>query len=193
MIYMEYYCVNARDLHLKLGIKTKFIDWIKRKTQTLQENIHFTQKYINLPSPHFGRQIEYFLTKKTAILVIQKTHNVNYKIKETLLLSLGEKSSIETKLEDEFYSCLYEILNGMNIKIIRQYKLNNYKIDFFLPEYSLAIEYDEMHHNSNAHTCQDVKRQEIINKTKNNINFIRVYAKNSHLYNCGVVIRKIQY
>lgn len=47
-----------------------------------------------------------------------------------------------------FFKLLEEALKEIDVKLIHQYYVSGYRIDFFLPEYNLAIEYDEEHHKS---------------------------------------------
>lgn len=47
------------------------------------------------------------------------------------------------------YKMLNEIcdfLDGLHIKYIKQYPVLSYRIDLFLPEYNLSVEYDEKEH-----------------------------------------------
>lgn len=80
--------------------------------------------------------------------------------------------SLETKyisLETEFVYKFRKVFKGE--EIIDQYKVDIYAIDIYLPEYKLAIEYDEDRHKFQQE--EDKLRQEFINK-KLDCKFIRI-------------------
>ena len=68
--------------------------------------------------------------------------------------------SSRTRYEDGFYSMLSEFL--FSDKIIREYPIAGKRIDFYIPKYSLAIEYDEEQHFSKSSKEADCKRWEKI-------------------------------
>ncbi len=47
-------------------------------------------------------------------------------------------------------------------KILKQYRVNDYKIDWYIPELNLAIEFDEKHHKRQKK--EDIERQKYIEK-----------------------------
>lgn len=67
---------------------------------------------------------------------------------------------------------------------------NNYRIDFYLPEYKLAIEYDEQQHNGEKNKIKDKQREEEI-KNELHCDFIRLGYKETNAYNVGLVLKKI--
>jgi very-short-patch-repair endonuclease len=64
--------------------------------------------------------------------------------------------SSRTRHEDSFSSMLNEFLPLD--KIIREYPIAGKRIDFYMPEYSLAIEYDEEQHFSKDSKEKDCER-----------------------------------
>ncbi|ORZ29944.1 hypothetical protein BCR44DRAFT_23410 [Catenaria anguillulae PL171] len=60
--------------------------------------------------------------------------------------------------ELSFYKILSKVFK--HYTLLHQYIVNKYRIDFFVPELNLAIEFDELHHNS--HVAKDMERQERI-------------------------------
>lgn len=75
--------------------------------------------------------------------------------------------------ERDFWEILSALLRGIT-KIIPQYKIMEYFIDFYIPEYDLAIEYDEKHHGIPSNVSKDAERQSKI-EDKMNLKFIRVH------------------
>jgi len=75
--------------------------------------------------------------------------------------------------ERDFWEILSSLLKGIT-KIIPQYKIMEYFIDFYIPEYDLAIEYDEKHHDNSSNVLKDAERQSKI-ENEMNIKFVRVH------------------
>jgi len=74
--------------------------------------------------------------------------------------------------ERDFWEILSSLLRDIT-KIIPQYKIMEYLIDFYIPEYDLAIEYDEKHHDKPPNVLKDAERQSKI-ENEMDIKFIRV-------------------
>ena len=75
-----------------------------------------------------------------------------------------------TRKEMLFEIDIKEALKGVTT-IISQYQVLNYRIDFYLPDLNIAVEYDEIYHKSNVES--DTKRQlDIENYLQ--CNFVRV-------------------
>ena len=94
----------------------------------------------------------------------------------------------ETK-EDGFVSKLEKALTPFGVKGIKQYSVLGYRIDYYIENLNIAIEYDE-----NGHDHYDYKSHELRQKLieeKIGCRFIRVTDKESHEYNIGYVIKNI--
>lgn len=74
--------------------------------------------------------------------------------------------------ERAFSEILLGVLEDIT-PVLRQYHLPPYFIDFFLPEWQLAIEYDERHHSSPGKMRADAERQSDIEKSLG-AKFVRV-------------------
>ena len=97
-----------------------------------------------------------------------------------------------TRFELSFGEQLQETLKPLGIKIEVQKSIFNgkYRIDFYLPEYKLAIEYDEEQHNNDINRIKDKQREEEI-KNELHCDFIRLNYKDTDAYNVGLVLKKI--
>jgi len=73
----------------------------------------------------------------------------------------GEKPShfISKRREDTFSDFLTGFV-GSEVEIIRQYPVDIYRLDFYLPQYHIGIEYDEIHHKKQR--AEDAVRQAFI-------------------------------
>jgi very-short-patch-repair endonuclease len=77
---------------------------------------------------------------------------------------------LSNRYEIEFGQLLQKIYKDITI-FIPQYNCNKYKIDFYNPEYKLAIEYDEEQHNY-QYEQDRIREEKIYNKL--HCNFIRI-------------------
>lgn len=129
------------------------------------------------------------------IRLIQKsrTKPIEYKnmIKEWLV-TLGviyDKFVVETREEINFIDALEKSLKPLNISGIKQYRVLNYRIDFYIPSLNIAIEYDENAHKSYTYVQQEGRQKDI--EQELGCKFVRVSDKNSDEYNIGYVIKTI--
>jgi len=106
-------------------------------------------------------------------------------VKATILNEFGEKFTVhgfdKKRSEDLFYEKLKRFMP--NQQIIRQYPIGKYKIDFYLADCGLMIEYDESYHSAKSTKKQDQKRFDEINRylkreTDNGISMVRVKSSN---------------
>lgn len=81
---------------------------------------------------------------------------------------------IEEFKERAFGKLLEGALDGI-AKVMMQHYVAPYFMDFYLPDYSLAVEYDEKHHASWVQAEKDLKRQRQLS-TQLGVQFIRVRA-----------------
>jgi len=166
--------MSARDIHAELGISKHFADWIKYsiKKSMLEENKDFVLKVMKSTG---GRPLtDYLLTIHSAmlILIISQKSDKSIELYKELSKLIGANviQIPRTRKELLFEINLNELLDGITT-VIPQYPVLNYRIDFYLPELNIAIEYDEKHHNSNKKS--DNERQKEIEKILK-CDFIRV-------------------
>lgn len=90
-----------------------------------------------------------------------------------------------------FIDLLEETLSVYNLSGIRQYNCcnNRYRIDYYIPELNIAIEYDEDDHKNYTYEQQEGRQKEIEDKL--GCKFIRVSDRYSHGYNVGYVIKEL--
>lgn len=128
---------------------------------------------------------------KTYIDFSRKTHKLIKLI--NLYNSMYEDCNeiiLVNRFEDSFKECLVNTLKAMNIEIDAQKSMFNgkYRIDFYLPQYNLSIEYDEVHHKNQI--SEDLLRQRLI-ENELGCKFIRLDYRNNDNYNVGLVLKEI--
>ncbi len=88
------------------------------------------------------------------------------------------------RFEYKYLNEIQDFLNVMKIKYIPQYKVNDYRIDLYIPKYNIAIEIDEEEHKYKRDN--DLIRQKYI-ENQIHCKFIRVNEGES----CGSVIARL--
>lgn len=98
-------------------------------------------------------------------------------------------NTILDRIEFIFINKLNEALIPFSIKGIKQYVVLSYRIDYYIPELNVAIEYDENSHKHYLDKKDKIRQLEI--EKELGCKFIRVSDKNSDEYNIGFVIKNI--
>jgi len=107
-----------------------------------------------------GVQNVSFITWSAFIKFITKSRKTEA-IDIATLLELKIDVQYYVSIETDIIKCILTTFDG-NI-MIPQYRVNNYLIDLYFPEYSLAIECDEKHHNKNTNIiCDNIRESEIV-------------------------------
>ena len=207
--------VNSRGLHEVLKVGRDYSTWIKQqfKSFDLIEGKHFSvtfkrdsrftpEEVENMSSQKrsaYGITTDYILTLDVAKLICQKIRT-NKNSTEVLkyLFSIDQKEVVvveQQRMEIEFLDVLEKQLRVFGItKFERQStrvksKRGSYRIDLYLPEINVAIEYDEERHKYYGSEAQEL-RQELIEKELG-CKFIRVGDDKDHVTNSAIVIRKL--
>ena len=116
-----------------------------------------------------GRTYKYYLLTNNGAEIL--TNKFKYNIRSA-------------RFEYKYLNEIEDFLNIMNIKYILQYRVDNFRIDLYIPKYNLAIEIDEKEHKYKKD--YDIKRQNYI-EDKIHCKFIRVNEDEG----CGSVIARI--
>lgn len=163
---------------------------IKVKAKELGENLN------TLPARGFkiGRKGEYLITESATIKLISNSKILSEVEKESLIdsLKLNEKYIIlKSTKEINFIDKLEKVLKPLEIKGIKQYQVmdNKYRIDYYIPKFNLAIEYDENEHKGYSYKKQEGRQKEI--EKELNCEFIRISDDNCDEYNIGYIIKRI--
>jgi very-short-patch-repair endonuclease len=94
-----------------------------------------------------------------------------------------------TEPENIFWSRIRRIqIDGIRFR--RQYSIDNFVVDFYCPEFKLAIEVDGESHNKPDAKEYDAEREDIIKQ--HGITFLR-FANTEIIHNLDDVLTKIQY
>ena len=117
-----------------------------------------------------------------------RDNKIANKIKEYIF---GTNKVLSYRKEVIFFDKLEQVLLPLGIKGTRQYRIDEYRIDYYIPDYGaytgLAIEYDEYNHKYYSYENQEYRQAVIEDKTQ--CSFIRLSDSNSDEYNIGLVIK----
>lgn len=112
------------------------------------------------------------------------------KVKQELGLPVAVKIN-GSREEIKFFDKLEEMFAVMNIKKgIKQYRvLDKYKIDYYMPEFRLAIEYDENGHSGYTYEQHEGRQEEIQKELC--CNFVRLDNRDDIFTNIAKVLKGI--
>lgn len=86
--------------------------------------------------------------------------------KAQILSEFGESFAVVGSIRSRPEDCFYEMLKGfLHLdKVVRQFPVSLWRVDFYLPDYGLIIEYDEDQHFSASARKKDEEREEGVRK-----------------------------
>ncbi len=160
--------VNSREIAERFG---KDHDKVCRTIRNIiKKNPEFINEFIlSYYISARGRTYKYYLLTNNGAEIL--TNKFKYNIRSA-------------RFEYKYLNEIEDFLNIMNIKYILQYRVDNFRIDLYIPKYNLAIEIDEKEHKYKKD--YDIKRQNYI-EDKIHCKFIRVNEDEG----CGSVIARI--
>lgn len=137
-----------------------------------------------------GNPNKVIINERGVLSLLQRSRLSNIQKQELLSsLNLKEKFILTSRKEIEFIDQLEETLKPFNLIGIRQYKINSYKIDYYIPSLNLAIEYDENDHLGYSYEAHEGRQKEIEDTLK--CRFIRVTDDNTNNFNIGLVLKEM--
>ena len=142
-----------------------------------------------------GIQMTTLINKRGICSLISKSETKSKKYKDEFknwLVSEGlieDNFYITSRKEIEFLDMLEEVLKPFGYKTIRQYSVLDYRIDLYIEDLNIAVEYDEDNHKHYSYE-QHEGRQDLIEKELV-CKFIRLSDKEDDLYNVGLVMKGI--
>lgn len=173
----------ARGLNIGEMKNDKFYPKLNRVNKYLQEFgvSHLVAKEDYIPLDVFFLLVEKCKTanKQEFVRFVCDSFNIDNKVITSI-----------TRFEHSFGKQLEDTLSALDIEIETQKSMfgGKYRIDFYLPKYKIAIEYDEARHQYQQD--EDRIRQEAIEKELG-CTFVRLDYKDTDAYNVGLVIKNI--
>ena len=120
-----------------------------------------------------------------------KNKDEKNKIKNNLVKNglLKDVLVLEDTKEQGFIQLLLEVLEPLGFTISRQYPVLRYRIDAYIHDLNIAIEYDENGHAGYSYESHELRQKEIENYL--GCKFIRVTDDKNHTYNVGLVLKQM--
>lgn len=154
----------------------EFIDLKRVRTSTLP-----LQDKINIKTiTSGGEQLVTFITYNGLLKILTKSRKQSI-YDFACAVGINMKNTSFASIETSSINCICKTFAGEDM--IKQYRVNNYKIDLYFPNKRLAIECDEEFHRKTSCIAEDVIREESI-KSQLNCTFIRYqpYAKDFDMF-----------
>lgn len=99
------------------------------------------------------------------------------------------KTVLIDRKETEFVDMLESVLAPLGLTVERQKQVLKYRLDVYIPEINVAIEYDEVAHANYSYDEEEGRQRDI--ERKLGCKFIRLDERVSHSRNVGIVISRI--
>jgi very-short-patch-repair endonuclease len=127
-----------------------------------------------------GIQESVFITLNAVELILLKSRKPNC-IELSSIIGLNVKTTYYTAIETDTLNCILKTFHGKNM--VLQYFVDKYHIDLYFPDQKLAIECDELQHDSKNNITND-KIRELYITEKLQCKFIRFspYKNNFNLF-----------
>ena len=187
----------GKELVEKLGYKKNYCEVIKQhcdEDDYLLYNKNSSKKWCSvLDYKTLGQRGGYLVNESGVIKLIQKSEVKSSGYKENFkrwLISeklIKDKFVIKSRKEINFLDKLEKVLEPFGYECIRQYSILNYKIDLYIKDINIAIEYDENGHANYTYEAHEGRQKEI--EKELGCKFIRVTDKENDLYNIGLVMK----
>jgi very-short-patch-repair endonuclease len=132
----------------------------------------------------------WYLRPSGALFLIQRGQNITAEEKRSIasqIFGMEIPVILLSRPETEFFSKLCRILDKMGIPYIRQYRVLDYRIDCYIPQYNVAVEFDEMDHKGYSPAQQEIREVNIIEAMS--CDFIRLSDKDDDLDNIAIVLK----
>ena len=143
-----------------------------------------------------GQRGTYFINEDGVMDLICNSKNISNNKKDEFIEFLKNNNLIKhdrvltnQRKEINFLDKLEQALKPFEITCKKQYKVLNYRIDYYIPTLNIAIEYDENGHSDYTYEQHEGRQKEI--EKELGCKFIRVNDKESDEYNLGYIIKRI--
>lgn len=184
---------TARNLYEFLELaKSQFSRWSKSNiinNPYAEENIDYIGFDVNIEGnkvKDYKITLDFAYKLACATLCERNVYmSAEEKAEKLKVFNRYEKIVFEKK-EMAFKNLLISALEGYGIdNVIHQYKVMDYRIDFYIPELKIAIEYDESNHINYSYEAQELRQWKIENVL--GCKFIRLSDEHSDGYNLGEI------
>ena len=210
------FVVNSRILHRELGVGRDYSTWIKNRIEkyNFNENVDYKSfwmdkkgcnitigkvKDFGLDVKKYNQMVRYGFKKDYLITIQMAKYLCSIEKKEEGAKILKYLTSSEEKIviikpkrkEIKFLEKLEQSLMPFNLTFKRQYPLfgGKYRIDAYIEELNIAIEYDENAHSNYPYEKEEGRQKEI--EKELGCKFIRLSENNSDEYNIGYVFKEL--
>ena len=167
----------------------------QKNPSDIKKRHYVNSKKIKLDK-HSGNGIN-IIDKTSMLKILQAAHKVSSSYKLNFISFLSENGITINKdniilfeyEEVQFLESLNDFLIPFNVNVISNYKIGKYRVDYYVKEWNVAIEYDERNH-ENYNKKNEMIRENYIKKCLHS-KIIRVSNRKSNAYNLGYIIKNL--
>ena len=180
---------NTYSEYLKKYVDEEDMLFLDKNVQ-FKQGVSFNYKELGQRGGYLvnGCGLYKLITYSQNMSVVKKEKIIEW-FKEIGLIDGVSLSSFRSRKEINFLDRLENALIPFGITGVKQYRVLNYKIDYYIPSLNIAIEYDENGHKNYTYEAHEL-RQKLIEEELGCM-FIRVIDKNNDDYNIGLVIKQL--
>ena len=179
-----------------VGIDVAEVLGYRNPRKTISTKIKGEHKISMQIQTNGGKQLANCIDEYSVILLVNDSKICSENTKKEFIDFLYKEKLIKSNIvfaqrkEVKFIELLEEFLSEYNIKGIKQYPVFNYRIDYYIPELKLAIEYDENDHKHYTYENQELRQLKIENEL--NCKFIRLSDSVSDIKNIAKVSKHLK-
>lgn len=133
---------------------------------------------------------EFLLTKDDLKMLLSRYRHITPEQYKVLGIDEIDVVHSYTRFETAFGNTLIEALNELEIEVEKQFNVDGYRVDFYIPHLNIAVEYDEEQHFTETNLSKDTERQSYI-ENKLGCKFIRCDYRNSDIKNVMKVLKEV--
>ncbi len=164
-MYLRNLCADLGFTHYP-----KFLQKCKNVAELIGTNLEdyrIDKKHLRNVGLSTRLRTEYDVPVEFAIAVTEHTLITNPNRADVLTRLYKEKgvavvTAALPRKEIRFVAELYAYLNVLGIVMETQKYIGTYRVDAYIPEYNLVVEYDETHHTHKANSVEDIKRAQYL-------------------------------
>lgn len=188
------YCYLCKEYDANKKYANPSISKISRETRlsktTVKKSIKWLEekqiiKKISGSNECSNKYFIYYLDDETDCITNEKDINNVCKDSEEIYVSFEDLYSKPLRKEISFLNDLEQVLLPLGIKGVRQYKVFNYRIDYYIPDLKIAIEYDENDHKGYSYEKQEGRQKKIEDEL--GCRFIRISDKETNEENIKLI------
>lgn len=182
---------SASEVGEMIGYSKSNISKMVAKVDEEEKTLAFVAR--NNSSKDKRKKGQWFIARNGFLDIVTNSKKITSDKKEAILKAVGicKEDIVLTynRREIEFIETLLKILEPFDYECIKQFQVGKYRIDLYIKDLNIAIEFDEKSHSYYKYENEKGRQKNI--EKELGCKFIRVNEKDSDLWNCGYILKNI--